>query len=303
MGLFSRDNQAQLSRPRRRRLWAGLIASAVLLAAGAGTWLWTERNEVVASTVVKLSMQTIAPLPELEVGDILLRMGVGADSYVIAAASDSLYSHAGIVSAVTPEILVTHATTADDAGSKFEGVITIPIANFVSEASRIAVVRYPGLDEAEKPLVTTYLKSMEGQPFSLSQDSDSIYCSNLVLYALQDHVQIEVEPQKVDMPLFDGTFYFPQAFLEDSQARLIYVYPDVQPATVPSPANAAPGSGSGPDTVTASTGDSAPSSATAQDPDQGPVHTSTQGSLPASGSVPDSTKAGQSSSSEQSDKP
>ena len=302
MGQFSRDNQAKLSRPRRRRLWAGLIASAVLLAAGAGTWLWTERNEVVASTVVKLSMQTIAPLPELEVGDILLRMGVGADSYVIAAASDSLYSHAGIVSAVTPEILVTHATTADDAGSKFEGVITIPIANFVSEASRIAVVRYPGLDEAEKPLVTSYLKSMEGQPFSLNQDSDSIYCSNLVLYALQDHVQIKVEPQKVDMPLFDGTFYFPQAFLEDSQAQLIYVYPDVQPATVPSPATA---HGSGPDTVTASTGDSAPASATAQDPDQGqgPVLNSTQGSLPASGSVPDSTKAGQSSSSEQSDKP
>ena len=302
MGQFSRDNQAQLSRPRRRRLWAGLIASAVLLAAGAGTWLWTERNEVVASTVVKLSMQTIAPLPELEVGDILLRMGVGADSYVIAAASDSLYSHAGIVCAVTPEILVTHATTADDAGSKFEGVITIPIANFVSEASRIAVVRYPGLDEAEKPLVTTYLKSMEGQPFSLSQDSDSIYCSNLVLYALQDHVQIKVEPQKVDMPLFDGTFYFPQAFLEDSQAQLIYVYPDVQPATVPSPATAH-GSGSVHDTVTASTGDSAPASATAQDPDQGPVLTSTQGSLPASGLMPDSTKAGQSSSSEQSDKP
>ena len=302
MGLFSRDNQAQLSRPRRRRLWAGLIASAVLLAAGAGTWLWTERNEVVASTVVKLSMQTIAPLPELEVGDILLRMGVGADSYVIAAASDSLYSHAGIVCAVTPEILVTHATTADDAGSKFEGVITIPIANFVSEASRIAVVRYPGLDEAEKPLVTTYLKSMEGQPFSLNQDSDSIYCSNLVLYALQDHVQIKVEPQKVDMPLFDGTFYFPQAFLEDSQAQLIYVYPDVQPATVPSPATAH-GSGSVHDTVTASTGDSAPASATAQDPDQGPVLNSTQGSLPASGLMPDSTKAGQSSSSEQSDKP
>ena len=246
MGLFSRDNQAQLSRPRRRRLWAGLTASAVLLAAGAGTWLWTERNEVVASTVVKLSMQTIAPLPELEVGDILLRMGVGADSYVIAAASDSLYSHAGIVSAVTPEILVTHATTADDAGSKFEGVITIPIANFISEASRIAVVRYPDLDEAEKPLVTAYLKSMEGQPFSLNQDSDSIYCSNLVLYALQDHVQIKVEPQKVDMPLFDGTFYFPQAFLDDSQARLIYVYPDVQPATVLSPATA---HGSGHDTA------------------------------------------------------
>ena len=75
-----------------------IITSYVLVA---------NRNEMVAVHKEKLSLNTIKPLPELEVGDVILRMGVGVDSVVIAKLSNSKFSHVGIISQVHPEIMVT----------------------------------------------------------------------------------------------------------------------------------------------------------------------------------------------------
>lgn len=193
-----------------------IITSYVLVA---------NRNEMVAVHKEKLSLNTIKPLPELEVGDVILRMGVGVDSVVIAKLSNSKFSHVGIISQVHPEIMVTHATTADDAGSAFDGVIKIKLANFVSQSERLAIVRYEQLPKASQEQIQTYLSSQEGKPFILSTDSNALYCSNLVLAALQDHVKLKIEPQQVQLALFQGPYIMPQSFLDDPNASLIYYYP------------------------------------------------------------------------------
>lgn len=175
--------------------------------------------------VKKLSLETIAPLPELKVGDVIVRMGVGLDSKVIAKLSNSKFSHVGIISQTHPHIMVTHATTADDEGSKFEGVITIELANFVSESERIALVRYEPLPATAQKEIQAYLQSKEGAPFILNAEPDALYCSNLVLYALQDHVAMSIKPQAVKLPLFTGDYYMPQSFIDDPHGNLIYYYP------------------------------------------------------------------------------
>lgn len=193
-----------------------IITSYVLVA---------NRNEMVAVHKEKLSLNTIKPLPELEVGDVILRMGVGVDSVVIAKLSNSKFSHVGIISQVHPEIMVTHATTADDATSAFDGVIKIKLANFVSQSERLAIVRYEQLPKASQEQIQSYLSSQEGKPFILSTDSNALYCSNLVLSALKDHVKLKIEPQQVQLALFQGPYIMPQAFLDDPNASLIYYYP------------------------------------------------------------------------------
>ena len=193
-----------------------IITSYVLVA---------NRNEMIAVHKEKLSLNTIKPLPELKVGDVILRMGVGVDSVVIAKLSNSKFSHVGIISQVHPEIMVTHATTADDATSAFDGVIKIKLANFVSQSERLAIVRYEQLPKASQEQIQAYLASQEGKPFILSTDSNALYCSNLVLAALKDHVKLKIEPQQVQLALFQGPYIMPQAFLDDPNASLIYYYP------------------------------------------------------------------------------
>lgn len=193
-----------------------IITSYVLVA---------NRNEMIAVHKEKLSLNTIKPLPELKVGDVILRMGVGVDSVVIAKLSNSKFSHVGIISQVHPDIMVTHATTADDAGSAFDGVIKIKLANFVSQSERLAIVRYEQLLKSSQEQIQAYLSSQEGKPFILSTDSNALYCSNLVLVALKDHVKLKIEPQQVQLALFQGPYIMPQAFLDDPNASLIYYYP------------------------------------------------------------------------------
>ena len=51
---------------------------------------------------------------KVKLGDLVLREGTATDSNVIMMLSASDYSHIGIITAVLPEIIVTHATTDDD---------------------------------------------------------------------------------------------------------------------------------------------------------------------------------------------
>lgn len=201
-----------------------LIAAAVLIIVTIFSIAIYKRNEIASSQVTHLSLETIAPLPELKVGDLIFRMGVGTDSFVIADITNSKYSHMGIISSIEPEILVTHATTADDAGSNFEGVITIPLKHFVSEASSLAIGRYQDLKDSSIDDVQAYLKSIEGQPFTITPDPNSIYCSSMVVYALQDHVKMQVEKTLLNIPLNKGEYYVPQAFIDDPNLKIIYVY-------------------------------------------------------------------------------
>ncbi len=168
-------SSSKLHLRKRTKLIAACAALTIVGALSTAIYL---RNEITSSSVTHLSLESIAPLPKLKVGDLIFRMGVGADSFVIADVTNSKYSHMGMISAIEPEILVTHATTADDAGSNFEGVITIPLENFVSEASSLAIGRYQDLKDSSIEQVQNYLKSIEGQPFTITPDPRSIYCSS-----------------------------------------------------------------------------------------------------------------------------
>lgn len=208
-----------------KRAKVALLATcaAVVITASGALYL---RNELTSHGVTHLSLETIAPLPKLKVGDLIFRMGVSADSYIIAEVTDSKYSHMGIISEVEPEILVTHATTADDAGSLYEGVITIPLKNFVSEASALAIARYPQLSDEDIPAIVSFLKSKEGAPFVLTSSPSALYCSSLVQFALQDHLKLNIKRSYISLPGVAGNYLFPQAFINDPNLKIIYVFDD-----------------------------------------------------------------------------
>lgn len=203
-------------------IFVGLVTAMVILGA-------QKRNEAVSAMVDHLAVQTIPALPDLKVGDVILRKGVGADSYIINEISHSNYSHVGVVSQINPRVEITHATTADDAGSPFEGVITVPIANFVSEARALAIVRYEQIKESAYPQISEYLHSQEGKVFDLSNDPDATYCSNLVYFALKPHTKTDLKYTFYEMLTFSGNYIFPQAFLDDPNSTTIYEYlPDLK---------------------------------------------------------------------------
>ena len=107
-------------------------------------------------------------------------------------------------------------------------MITIPLKNFVSEASSLAIGRYQDLKDSSIEQVQNYLKSIEGQPFTITPDPRSIYCSSMVIFALQDHVTMQVNKTFLNIPLNEGDYYVPQSFIEDPNLKIIYVFDDPQ---------------------------------------------------------------------------
>lgn len=214
----------------------------VLVLSIAGIIVW--RNVLVRTyfNVMQntLSLEKLTALPKLQVGDIVLRFGVGADSYAIAQISNSQYSHCGIISAVSPEIMITHASTLDDLSSKFDGVTTVPLQSFLEQATAIAIVRYVTLTPDLYPQLKAFLNQQTGRKFSLdveatplnietSQSERGVYCTTLIEQALSPLIELTLSRQQIDTPLAQGSFLFPEAFLHDPNAQLIYVFPHVTP--------------------------------------------------------------------------
>lgn len=206
-----------------RKLW--LLALVPLVIWGSKDYLWHTSNKVVATKVNKLELATMPPLPSLQVGDVTLRMGVGADSYIIASTANSNYSHVGVISSISPDILITHASTEDDPPANFNGVSTIALQDFIAQGQRIAIVRYRSFSAQEQEQIANFLHSKEGQAFVLSNDPEALYCTTLAIRALEPYVNLALKSQKLNIPLLTGDYYMPQAFLDDAQAHCIYEYP------------------------------------------------------------------------------
>ena len=285
------------------RQWLLVVGLLGLITVSLLIW-W--RNEVVKAyqRPQTLTMESIPALPQLQIGDVILRMGLGTDSLVIAEISNSHYSHVGIVSklssaaadtrsaptraapmvarpentsAATPtdpmrstsldtptgpmadiagnisaatavalrhrdisklndvltqhnlalgsQVKVTHATTADDEGSRFEGVITIDLKDFISQATALAIVRFPQLSSQDYPQIQAYLQHMEGVTFGFSKDGHSIYCTELVESALPEHLKLKLPQHQVTILPMKMELSFPQDILNAPQAKLIYQYP------------------------------------------------------------------------------
>lgn len=210
----------------------GGLSCGVLILGGLGVWY---RNAVVNSyleaTLQTLKVEQLANLPQLKVGDLVLRFGVGADSYAIASVSHSQYSHVGIISATEPVITITHATTYDDAGANFNGVVNVPWERFIEQATKVAIVRYPALKAEQYPKLQAFLAQQVGREFSLDpKNEQGVYCTTLVESALQPLIKLNVTRQSLDNVLATGDFLFPEAFLHDPAAQVVYVYPPASQA-------------------------------------------------------------------------
>ena len=168
-----------------------------------------------------LNLSQLNDFPQLEIGDVILRQGLGVDSALISKVSHSQFSHIGMVAAVSPSIVVIHATTDDDP-KHLNQVIVSSLFDFVSKSKRIAVKRY-FLTEKQKREISLFLKSMLGKPFVINGEKDSLYCSTLISKALSPYIDTKkLEYSYLDLPVISGWYLFPEEFLQDKNSSLIY---------------------------------------------------------------------------------
>jgi hypothetical protein len=128
---------------------------------------------------------------ELQTGDIVLRMGQGADSYLLAQLNrkNKNYSHCGIVAIENGKPYVYHSIGGED--NPDERLRRDPAAFYFSDRHNgaIAIVRYDlGKDGTER-LVAVARAFYKKRPrfdmkFDLATD-DKLYCSEFVYKALR----------------------------------------------------------------------------------------------------------------------
>lgn len=207
------------------RVTIGLLTLSAALSAA---FIWrSELSLAVRTPPPQLELTTLqarAPLPSLAIGDVILRQGVSVDSALIGQLSSSIYSHVGMVAQVSPEITVIHATTGDDAGAPHAGVVEVSLDAFVHEAYALAIVRFE-LTATEQAAVQTALRQRLGQEFILTDSAQRNYCSTLVADVLTPYQELTLKPLHLNLPLIEGDYLFPQAFLDAPQGKLIYRYP------------------------------------------------------------------------------
>lgn len=164
----------------------------------------------------------------VRLGDLVLREGTATDSSVIMMLSSSDYSHIGIVTKLSPEIIVTHATTDDDP-EHADQVIKTPLYEFWNSknADAGALVRLSFINDKNVRTVIDSVNSKLGQSFVLTYKGNSqerpMYCSILIYSALREvNRNFSLKWQFVDIPLVRGNYLFPQAFLDSSDSSLIF---------------------------------------------------------------------------------
>lgn len=167
-----------------------------------------------------LRVEDLHNLPELRVGDVVLREGIGDDSLVISQVTKSQFSHIGIVINDNP-IRIMHATTNDDLDNPNQVIIST-LDHFVSYAYRIAVKRYPLSDESRLSISEDAMNYV-GREFVFSPESkDSLYCTTLLLKMLEPHTELDVSFSYLNIPFMAGNYLYPQSFLDDQNSTLIY---------------------------------------------------------------------------------
>ena len=167
---------------------------------------------------------------KVKLGDLVLREGTATDSNVIMMLSASDYSHIGIITAVLPEIIVTHATTDDDPEHP-DQVIKTPLYEFWNSKNAAAgmLLRLNFINEDNVKTVIDSVNSKLGQSFILTYKGNRqerpMYCSILIYSALKEvNQEFSLKWQFVDIPLVRGDYLFPQAFIESKDSKVIYSF-------------------------------------------------------------------------------
>lgn len=167
---------------------------------------------------------------KVKLGDLVLREGTATDSNVIMMISASDYSHIGIVTEISPDIIITHATTDDDPEHS-DQVIKTPLYEFwnTQNADAGMLLRLNFINENNVKTVIDSVNSKLGQSFVLTYKGNSqerpMYCSILIYSALKEVNQdFSLKWQFVDIPLVRGNYLFPQAFIESKDSKVIYTF-------------------------------------------------------------------------------
>jgi len=133
-----------------------------------------------------------APRPRVEVrelrtGDVVLQTSTSSRSALIRQASDSPYSHVGLVEVAADGVYVVEAVSP---------VSRTPFARFRrrGQGGKVTVLRATGLSDAVLARVVAEAKSHLGQPYDARYrwDDQRLYCSELVAKAFARGAGLEV---------------------------------------------------------------------------------------------------------------
>ena len=166
-------------------------------------------------------------LPKLQIGDLVLRKGTVLDSSIITHLSKSNYSHIGIISALTPQIMVTHATTDDELIHK-DAVVTTPLKLFLAKAfsKKTAIIRLNFIDDEKAKLIVDKVKQKLGYPYYITGDKYSpkkLYCTSLLYDAIKEvYPKFSLQYQHINQPIFKGDYLFVEAFFQIKDKTLLY---------------------------------------------------------------------------------
>lgn len=162
---------------------------------------------------------------QLEVGDIVFRTAYGKESRMVTLLSGGDYSHIAVITDITPEIMVTHATTNDNP-DKLNQVLLTPITEFLSPtfAKRFEIARPNFLSHQEKSHFGQSVRAKVGEAYVLLERAlDNLYCTTLLEVPLKTLIPaLNLQWQQVDIPGLNGEYLFPDAFLELPQMHSLF---------------------------------------------------------------------------------
>ena len=127
-------------------------------------------------------------LPPLKRGDVIFQNSRSAQSLAILLATDSPFTHVGIVDfddSGNPVVLEAVRTTRET-----------PLADWVDqgEGGDVAVYRMEGLTEGQAQAVTDAARSHFGKGYDpyFYRTEDALYCSELVHIAFRDGIEVSL---------------------------------------------------------------------------------------------------------------
>lgn len=158
-----------------------------------------------------------AYLEQLEVGDIVFRTAYGKESRLIQLVSGGDYSHIAVITEISPEVRVTHATT-NDHPEKLNQVLLTAITEFLSPtyAKTYLIARPDFLSAPDKALFAKEIAVKVGEPYVLkSRSLENLYCTTLLEVPLKSLVpDLSLQWQSLQVPGMPGDYLFPDAFLD-----------------------------------------------------------------------------------------
>lgn len=183
-----------------------------------------KKSVAIAISTLFLCMLSYVHAAQLEVGDIVLRTGTTVDSLVIQKLANVRYSHIGVITQISPEIIVVHATTDDDP-TKLNQVITTDFTTFVSPqfAKNHLILRPDFLTNDEKIIFSQKINAKIGQLYVLKkQGEDNLYCTTLIAQPLLElHPSTILQWHEINLGPFQGQYLFPDTFIDIKGMKII----------------------------------------------------------------------------------